>query len=229
MLAGDGADEEEAEAGAFDLDGVAAGDAVEALEDALELVGLEAHAGVGDGEGDVGVADEGERAADVDGVGGVFDGVVQKVEDGGAQVFRDAEDVEVHAERNRRELDGGGGQVVALEGDGDAVGDERGEFDLGAFFVAMACPEFTGFEHLLDGGEEAVGVGEHDLVEALALGLGDIAALQGLEVEADGGDGGLELVGDGVEEGVLALVAAQLADEEDSVEDDSRRRAIRRG
>ncbi len=37
VLAGDGADEEEAEAGALDLDLVTAGDAVEALEDALEL------------------------------------------------------------------------------------------------------------------------------------------------------------------------------------------------
>ena len=46
-------------------------------------------------------------------------------------------------------------------------------------------------------------------------------ALEGFEVEADGGDGGLELVGDGVEEGVLALVAADLADQEDGVEDDA--------
>jgi hypothetical protein len=66
VLAGDGADEEEAEAGAFDADGVAAGDSVEALEDALELAGIEAEAGVGDGEGDVGVADDGDGAADVD-------------------------------------------------------------------------------------------------------------------------------------------------------------------
>jgi hypothetical protein len=53
----------------------------------------------------------------------------------------------------------------------------------------------------------------------VALGLGDGVALEGLEIEADGGDGGLELVGDGVEEGVLALVAADLADQEDGVED----------
>jgi hypothetical protein len=81
--------------------------------------------------------------------------------------------------------------------------------------------EFAGFEDLLDGAEEAVGVGEHDAVELLALGFGDVAALEGFEVEADGGDGGFELVGDGVEEGVLALVAADFADEEDGVEDDA--------
>ena len=66
MLAGDGADQEEAEAGAADARGVAAGDAVEALEDALELVGGDAYAAVGDGEGDVGVAGDSERAADIE-------------------------------------------------------------------------------------------------------------------------------------------------------------------
>ena len=69
--------------------------------------------------------------------------------------------------------------------------------------------------------KQAVGVGEHDSVEVLALGFGDVAALQGFEVEADGGDGGFELVGDGVEEGVLALVAADFADQEDGVENDA--------
>lgn len=39
MLTGDIADQEEAEAGAFDSDHSASGDAVEAIEDALELVG----------------------------------------------------------------------------------------------------------------------------------------------------------------------------------------------
>ena len=81
-----------------------------------------------------------------------------------------------------------------------------------------SCPALS---DLLDGGEEPVGVGEHDPVELLALGLFDGAALEGLEVEADAGDGGLELVGDRVEEGVLTFVAADLADEEDGVEDDA--------
>jgi hypothetical protein len=37
-------------------------------------------------------------------------------------------------------------------------------------------------------------------------------ALERIEIEADGGDGGFELVGDGVKEGVLALVAADFAE-----------------
>jgi hypothetical protein len=84
--------------------------------------------------------------------------------------------------------------------------------------LTVALAELACFEDLLHGGEETVGVGEHDLVKLLALRFFDGAALEGFKVEADAGDGGFELVGDSVEEGVLALVAADLADEEDSVE-----------
>ena len=77
------------------------------------------------------------------------------------------------------------------------------------------------FEDLLDGAEETVGVGEHDGVELLALGFVDWAALKGFEIKTDAGDGGLELVGDGVEKGILTLVTTDLPDEEDGVEDDA--------
>ena len=152
------------------LDDGAAGDAIEAFEDALELAGVEADAGVGDGEGDGGVVDDGERAADVDAFGGVFDGVVEDVDDGGAEVFGDAEGVEADGAGDGFEDDAAGGKIVALEGDGDAVGDEGFEVDEGAVLLAVALAELSGFEDLLDGGEEAVGVGEHDLVELLFLG-----------------------------------------------------------
>ena len=87
--------------------------------------------------------------------------------------------------------------------------------------MRAACADFAGLEDLLDGGKQTVGVGQHDLVELRALGIGEFAALQSFQIEADGGDGGFELVGDGVEEGVLTLVAADLADQEDGVEDDA--------
>ena len=62
----------------------------------------------------------------------------------------------------------------------------------------------------------------HDGVELLALyGVEVGASLQGFQIQPDAGDGGFELVRDGVEEGVLALVAADLADEEDGVEGDT--------
>ena len=145
------------------LTGVAAGNAVEAVEDALVLVGWEAEAGVGDTESDLGVVGDGEGAADVDSAGGVLDGVVEEVEDRGAEVFGDAEDVETNGSGDGFEHDGFGGEVVALEGDGDAVVDESGEVDEDAVLLAVALAELAGLEDLLDGGEKTVGVGEHDL------------------------------------------------------------------
>ena len=95
------------------------------------------------------------------------------------------------------------------------------ELDAGALLDALALAELAGLEYGFDGGEEAVAVFAHDGVEALALLLVAGMALQGLEIETDAGDGGFELVGDGFEEGVLALVAADFADEEDGVDNDA--------
>src|ERR1700744_1296647 len=105
VLTGNVADEEEAEAGAFDLGNGAAGNAVEAVEDAFELAGIEAYAGVGDSEGDSGVVDDGEGPAGVGAFGGVFDGVVEDVDDGRAEIFCDAESVKADVARDGIEDD----------------------------------------------------------------------------------------------------------------------------
>jgi hypothetical protein len=221
VLPGDVSDEEEAKSGAFDARHCPTGDSVEAIEDAFELAGVEAHASVGDGEGDPGVVGDGEGAADVDAFRGVFDGVVEDVDDGGTEVFDDAHGAEADGAGNRFENDAARRQMMALEGYRDAVFDERAEVDEGSVLLTVALSELSGFEDLLDCGEEAIGVGEHNFVELLFLLLGGCATLEGFEVEPDAGDGGFQLVGDGVEEGVLTFVAADFADEEDGVEDDS--------
>jgi hypothetical protein len=123
--------------------------------------------------------------------GGVFNGVVENVDDRGAEVFGDAEGVEANSPRDRVEDDAFRGKMLALERDGDAVFDKRPEVDECAVLQTVALAELSGLEDLLDGGEETVRVGEHDLVELLALGLVDGAPLEGLEVKADAGDGGL--------------------------------------
>jgi hypothetical protein len=221
VLAGDGADEEESEAGALDLDEVIGSSAVEAFEDALEVLRGEAEASVSDGEDDPGVTLDAEAAGDVDTVWGVLHSVVEEVEDGGAKVFGVGVDVEADIAGDVGEGDVFRLQVVAEEDGGDAVGDEGVELDALAHLDTLALPELAGFEDGFDGGEESVGVFAHDGVEALALGFVAGVALEGFEVEADAGDGGFELVGDGVEEGVLTLVAADFAEEEDGVDDDA--------
>jgi hypothetical protein len=78
------ADEEEAKAGSLDFYGIAAGNAVEAVEDAFVLIRRKAETGIGDAESDPGVVRDGERAADMDSVGRIFDGVIEDVENGRA-------------------------------------------------------------------------------------------------------------------------------------------------
>ena len=71
----------------------------------------------------------------------------------------------------------------------------------------LACPEMAGAQDLLDGAEQAVAVVEHGAIELLALGLVDGPGLQGFQIQADGGDRGLQLVRDRVDEGVVLGVA----------------------
>src|SRR5207245_11016060 len=62
---------------------------------------------------------------------------------------------------------------------------------------------------------------EDERVGLVARALVDGAALEGLKGEADAGDGSFQLVRDGVEEGVLTLVAPDLADQKNGVEDNA--------
>jgi len=221
VLGGDGVYEEEAEAGAFDLDLVVGGRAVEALKDALEFAGKKTEAGVGNGEDGPGVALDADAAGDVNALWGVFHRVIEQVEDGGAEVLDVSEDEEADAAGDVYEGDVFWLEVMAEEHGGDALGDEGMEFDAGALLDALALAELAGLEDGFYSGEEAVAVLAHDGVEALALLLVAGMALQGFEVEADAGDGGFEFVGDGFEEGVLALIATDFADQEDGVDDDA--------
>jgi hypothetical protein len=221
VLANDISYQKKTETSALDAKHRSARNAVEAAEDTFVLVGWEADAGVGDAERRPGVVGDGERAADMHALGGIFDSVIQNVKYGRAEIFDDAHDTEVHFSRYALKQDGFGRKMVPLESDGDTVGDERLKIDQDAVLQTMTLTEFSSFENLLDRGEEAVGVGEHVGVELLALLFIDGAALEGFEIEPDAGDGSLELVGDGVEEGVLTLVPSNFADEEDGVEHDA--------
>ena len=78
-----------------------------------------------------------------------------------------------------------------------------------------------GPQDLLDRLQEAVAVGEHDVVELIALGCGDITGLEGFEVEANGSQRRLQFVRDGVDESVVLFVASDLTNQEGRVEDEA--------
>ena len=79
----------------------------------------------------------------------------------------------------------------------------------------------AGAQHLIDRVQQPVAVLEHDAVELAPLVLVELARLQRLQVQADRRDRRLQLVGDGVDEGVVLLVAADLAHQEDRVQDEA--------
>ncbi len=68
---------------------------------------------------------------------------------------------------------------------------------------------------------QALRVLQHHLVKLAPLLLVNIALLQRLQIQPDGSDGRLQLVGHSIQEAVLLLVAAHLAHQKNRVEDDS--------
>src|SRR5450755_4578508 len=73
-------------------------------------------------------------------------------------------------------------------------------------------------QHLLDGSQQAIAILNHDAIKLLAFVVIHGARLQRFQVETDGGDGGFQLVRDGVDEGIVLRVAANLAYQKNRVE-----------
>src|SRR4051794_19722374 len=71
---------------------------------------------------------------------------------------------------------------------------------------------FSGSQNLLDCAEEAIGVVDHQAVKLATLSLIHLAALQSLQVKADGCNGRLQFVSDRIDEAVVLLVATNFAD-----------------
>ncbi len=79
-------------------------------------------------------------------------------------------------------------------------------------------PRAAGLQHLLDRLQQAVAVLEHDAVELAALVLVEIAGLERLQVQTNRRHRRLQLVRNGVDEGVVLFVAPDLTHQEDGVE-----------
>ncbi len=173
VLAGDVANEEEAETGSLDAQHCASGNTIEATEDALVLVGGKADTGIGNSQRSPGVVGNGERTANVHAFRGILDRIVEQVEDRGAKIFRNTRDAEMDSSGDWLKDYRICRKMVALKCDRDAVADERLEIDESSILLALLLAELARFENLLDGGKEAIRIGKHDGVELLALGLVD--------------------------------------------------------
>src|SRR5689334_22002150 len=110
--------------------------------------------------------------------------------------------------------------MMAGAGEFDTVADQCRQVKLSTR-PELFMSGLAGFEHLLDGAQQAIGVVDHEAVEIRALGFVHLAALQSLQVETDGSDGGFKFVSDGVDETVMLLVAADFTNQEAGVQDDA--------
>ena len=106
MLACDGADQEEAQTGAFDPEDIAGRHPVKALEDPLQVRRRNAQAMIGNREHQPRLAVEGEMHLELRPLRRILDRVIENVEDGGAQVLRVAHHGELFGIRVHGETDG---------------------------------------------------------------------------------------------------------------------------
>ena len=223
MLVDYRADDEEAESSSFDTVGDTARNTVEALEDLLQFATGDADPMIDDPDRNLLPLEGREFNLHLDLVEGVLDGIVDQIGDGRAQLLR----VSANKGRNFRaqmvnEGERLGRKVHPLAGQLRAVPDEQCEVDWGLAPRSSTMPRLTGSQDLLDGMQEPVVFVEHDAIELLALLLAQLMLLEGFEVEADRGNRGLQFVCDGVDEAVVLLIASDLPDKVDGVEDQSR-------
>ena len=109
--------------------------------------------------------------------------------------------------------------MIALKDGAYAVADHIVEHEVKADLVARPLSDFPCLEHLLNGCQEPLTIGQHDVVELLTLRLRQLSALQGFQVEADGGDRCLQFMGDGIEKTIVALVSPHFPHQEDGIQD----------
>ena len=84
---------------------------------------------------------------------------------------------------------------------------------------AAAGSDASGAQHLLDRCKQTVAILHHGAIELPAFDVVHGPGLQRFQVEANGRDRRLQLVRDGVNEGVVLFVAPDLADQKRGVED----------
>src|SRR5262245_54481722 len=216
-----GSNDEESQPAAFGPDGNVRGNSIEAPEDPLEIDGRDAGARVRHLDSQPALVLLQDDAY-VNVRPRVLHGVVDQIPDRCLELVGVAyhdravpADAIVVGQRTFVETEARPGELHALARD-------VGEIDACSRDPPPAGAGAAGAKHLLDGVQQAVAVLQHDPVELLPSPVVQLPCLERLEVQADGCDGRLQFVGDGVNEGVVLLVAADLADEEDRIEDHAR-------
>ena len=221
MPARDRAHNEKAQTGAFYLVGSPAGHAIKTFEDALQLGSRDSHTIVAHLEQDRIHIGRDQINFNRSFAGCVFDGIFQQVGHSGAEFFLVAQQSDV-AWRFSTEMQFLGFQSMAQASQLNAFLHDGGKINVLPVSLAVALPDFSGFQNLLNRAQEPVRIFEHETVEIMAAAFIHLTPLQGFKVKPDGGDGSLQFVRDRVQEAVLLLIAADFAHKKNGIQNHAR-------
>ncbi len=193
-------------------------DAIKTLEDALHVLGRNAHALVLHAQHDALLVRRFQLHAHVDAVAGILDGVVEHVKHGRAQIVGIAAHQQavvagclLIAQRLRRQVMTGAGRV-------HAVAHQLAKIHFALVATRSLVARAPGAQHLLDRLRQPVGIAQHQAVKFLLLCFRNVPPLQRLQMQPDRGHGRFQLMGDGIDETVVPLAAPQLAHQKNGVD-----------
>ena len=152
---------------------------------------------------------------------GIFHGIFDEVENGGAQFLGISAQIDFFL-GGARELQDLGRQVMAQPREFHRFRHDRGEIDFLPILLAARVARLAGLQNLLDRPQKPVRILEHDAIEILVLRLGELAGLQRFQVQANRGNRSFEFVRDRVEKAILLLVLVNFANQKNRVDHDSR-------
>src|ERR1700756_3056331 len=162
-----------------------------------------------------------ELDGDIDILSRIFDRIVEHVEHCGTQLFRVAEDPRSYAVDRFLVTHCIRLQVMTRAREIDAFAHQGAELHFHAVASGAFISGLAGSENLFDRAEQTICVEQHQLVEFAALCIFYLTLLQGFQVQANGSYGGLQFMGNRVNEAVVLLVTANFVDEKNCVESNS--------
>src|SRR6476469_7847877 len=148
----------------------------------------------------------------------VLDRVVEKVPDSRLELLGIAEHDRGGAARAVLVLQRRVVQVKARPRERDALSRDLAQVDTAAYFTPEPRAGASGPQHLLNGVQQPIAVVQHDAGDLAPLVGVQLARLQRLQVQANGSDRRLQLVGDRVQKRILLLVPPDFAHQKDGVQ-----------
>jgi len=213
----DGAHQEKAKAGAANLPEGAAGHTIKTLEDGFQLGARNADTAVLHPQNQPLLLFYRELDGYINVVARILHRIVENVRHRSAQIFGITTDLRTTAVQRRLITKRAGLEMMAGAGALHAFFNQLGKIQVDVLPLPAGHPCL---QYLLDSAHQAVGVFEHEPVEVAALRVIDVglAALKGLQVKADGGDGRFQFVSNGIDKAIVLFVAANFTNEKTGVE-----------